>query len=82
MLLAAVNLPKLPPCTYKLNFPQGWYTMLVVCLNVIAGGGGSNLYPPEQYAILTRQQINERITGSKVVVVSEQVSQKETVLTG
>jgi len=52
----------------------GWYTMLVVCLNVIAGGGGSNLYPPGQLETFTEHEIKDRIKGSKIVVVSEQVS--------
>lgn len=52
---------------------QGFYTMLIVCLNVIAEGGGSNLYPPEQYSTFTSNDIKERIKGSKIVIVSEQV---------
>jgi len=52
---------------------QGLYTMLIVCLNVIAGGGGSNLYPPEQFAKFTPLEIEQRIQGSKIVVISEQV---------
>ena len=47
--------------------------MLVTCLNVIAMGGGSNLYPPEQFPSFTPVQIQERIKGSKIVIVSEQV---------
>lgn len=47
--------------------------MLVVCLNVIAEGGGSNLFPPEQLSTFTPQDIEERIKGSKIVIVSEQV---------
>ncbi|OMP87667.1 hypothetical protein BK809_0007754, partial [Diplodia seriata] len=49
-----------------------WYTVLVVCLNAIAGGGGSNLFLPGEYASFTEQDIEDRILGSKVVVVSEQ----------
>jgi hypothetical protein len=48
------------------------YTALVVSLNVIAGGGGSNLYPPSLEGTFTQSQIQERIYGSKIVVVSEQ----------
>lgn len=48
--------------------------MLIVCLNVIARGGGSNLYLPDEYSTFTEQDIKERIKGSKIVVVSEQVS--------
>lgn len=50
-----------------------FYTTLIVCLNVIATGGGSNLYPPEQFSEFTEEDIKERIKGSKIVIVSEQV---------
>lgn len=50
-----------------------FYTGLVVCLNVTATGGGSNLYLPEQFNTFTQEDIDERIKGSKIVVVSEQV---------
>jgi hypothetical protein len=49
------------------------YTALVVCLNVIAGGGGSNLYLPEEFDTFSPLDIQERIKGSKIVIVSEQV---------
>ncbi|KAF1995901.1 hypothetical protein P154DRAFT_444480 [Amniculicola lignicola CBS 123094] len=49
-----------------------FYTMLIVCLNAIASGGGSNLYPPEEFIHFTPEDIEERIKGSKIVVVSEQ----------
>jgi hypothetical protein len=52
---------------------QGLYTALVVCLNVIAGGGGSNLYLPEEFDTFSPLDIQERIKGSKIVIVSEQV---------
>ncbi|KAF2999658.1 hypothetical protein E8E13_000417 [Curvularia kusanoi] len=48
------------------------YTGLVVCLNIIAQGGGSNLFLPEQFSTFTQEEIQERIKGSKIVVVSEQ----------
>jgi hypothetical protein len=48
------------------------YTVLIVCLNIIADGGGSNLYPPGLENTFTPQDIEDRIYGSKVVVVSEQ----------
>ncbi len=51
---------------------QGLYTALVVCLNVISQGGGSNLYPPEMAGTFTPTEVEERIYGSKIVVVSEQ----------
>lgn len=50
-----------------------FYTMLIVCMNVIAAGGGSNLYPPEQFPTFTEDDIKERIKGSKIVIISEQV---------
>ncbi|KAF2270552.1 hypothetical protein CC78DRAFT_451095 [Lojkania enalia] len=49
-----------------------FYTTLIVCLNVIAQGGGSNLYPPEEFSTFTEKDIQERIKGSKIVVLSEQ----------
>lgn len=49
-----------------------FYTGLVVCLNVIASGGGSNLFHPEEFDTFTQEDIEERIKGSKIVVVSEQ----------
>lgn len=42
-------------------------------MNVIASGGGSNLYEPGEDANFTEEDIKERIFGSKIVVVSEQV---------
>lgn len=51
---------------------QGLFTALVVCLNTIAQGGGSNLFPPDQFDTFTQEEIAERIYGSKIVVVSEQ----------
>lgn len=53
-----------------------FYTGLVVCLNVIATGGGSNLFPPEEFDTFTQEDIEERIKGSKIVVISEQVRQR------
>ncbi|KAI1530657.1 hypothetical protein PtrCC142_008688, partial [Pyrenophora tritici-repentis] len=48
------------------------YTGLIVCLNLIATGGGSNLFPPEQFSTFTQSDIDERVKGSKIVVLSEQ----------
>lgn len=48
------------------------YTTLIVCLNVICQGGGSNLYPPEQFVTFSPEDIKDRIQGSKIVIVSEQ----------
>lgn len=41
-------------------------------VNVIADGGGSNLFPPGLEATFTQKDIEERIYGSKIVVISEQ----------
>ncbi|OAL07352.1 hypothetical protein IQ06DRAFT_342090 [Phaeosphaeriaceae sp. SRC1lsM3a] len=49
-----------------------FYTGLITCLNVIASGGGSNLFPPEQFSSFSEEEIQERIKGSKIVIVSEQ----------
>ncbi|CZR58072.1 uncharacterized protein PAC_07962 [Phialocephala subalpina] len=57
---------------YLMILAGGLYTALVVCLNVISSGGGSNLYPPEDYVTFTPLDIQERIKGSKIVIVSEQ----------
>lgn len=35
-------------------------------------GGGSNLFEPDEFATFTQEDIDERIKGSKIVVVSEQ----------
>ena len=50
----------------------GLYTALIVCLNEIAQGGGSNLYEPTLYPSFTPLEIEERVRGSKIVVASEQ----------
>ena len=81
MLVAAVSLLKSIALTTHADSSQGWYTMLVICLNVIASGGGSNLYLPGEYETFTQKEIKERIKGSKIVIVSEQVCRKETDLT-
>ncbi|PVH79674.1 hypothetical protein DL98DRAFT_560658 [Cadophora sp. DSE1049] len=62
----------LQPDDYLMLLAGGLYTALIVCLNVIAGGGGSNLYPPEDFDTFTPQNIQDRIKGSKIVVISEQ----------
>lgn len=51
-----------------------WYTMLCIALNRIASGGGSNLITEEELAVLTQEQKEERIRGSKWVFVSEHCS--------
>ncbi len=50
-----------------------FYTGLMVALNKIACGGGSNLYFPGQFETFTPDEIQARIEGSKIVIVSEQV---------
>src|SRR5262245_47170052 len=78
MVLAGACLPPfllrcgVPPSKETANTIQGLYTGLIVCLNVIAQGGGSNLYPPEMEGTFTPDEIEDRIYGSKIVVVSEQ----------
>ncbi|KAI6248186.1 hypothetical protein HI914_03123 [Erysiphe necator] len=57
---------------YLMILVAALYTTLVVCLNIIAGGGGSNLYLPEDFITFTPEQIQDRIQGSKIVVISEQ----------
>lgn len=57
---------------YLMVFVGCLFTMLIVCLNVIAQGGGSNLYPPELQDTFTEKEIQERIKGSKIVILSEQ----------
>ncbi|KAL2070108.1 hypothetical protein VTL71DRAFT_14788 [Oculimacula yallundae] len=57
---------------YLMLLAGGFYTALVVCLNVISGGGGSNLYPPGSFETFTPQNIQDRIKGSKIVIISEQ----------
>ncbi|KAL1888918.1 hypothetical protein Cpir12675_005981 [Ceratocystis pirilliformis] len=49
-----------------------FYIFLVGSLNVIASNGGANLFPPQQLATFTQEQIEKRILNSKIVVVSEQ----------
>ncbi|KAL5121286.1 hypothetical protein ACEQ8H_000754 [Pleosporales sp. CAS-2024a] len=48
------------------------YTGLIACLNVTADGGGSNLFLPEEFASFSQADIDERIKGSKIVILSEQ----------
>jgi hypothetical protein len=50
-----------------------WYTLLVVSINRIIIGGGSNYMTPEDIAALTPQTKADRISGSKWVLVSEEV---------
>ncbi|KAH8647156.1 hypothetical protein BX600DRAFT_369906, partial [Xylariales sp. PMI_506] len=60
------------PDDYVMMLAAGLFTALIICLNVIAQGGGSNLYPPEEFSTFTEEDIQERIYGSKIVLISEQ----------
>ena len=48
-----------------------WYTILVISINSVIFGGGSNLMTAEEKAALTPESIRNRIRGSKWVFVSE-----------
>lgn len=50
-----------------------WYTLLVVSLNQIIFGGGSNYMTPEEIAQLTPESRHSREIGSKWVFLSEEV---------
>jgi len=72
MILAAVR----PLPSMILLYPntlQGLYTALIVCLNVISENGGSNLYPPDEFDTFSPKDIKQRVHGSKIVLISEQV---------
>ncbi|KAB5585241.1 hypothetical protein GE09DRAFT_1048395 [Coniochaeta sp. 2T2.1] len=64
--------PNLQPDDFLMLLVAALYTTLVVCLNVTARGGGSNLYPPHLEGTFSPTEIRERVYGSKIVVVSEQ----------
>ncbi|TDZ25351.1 hypothetical protein Cob_v001666 [Colletotrichum orbiculare MAFF 240422] len=48
------------------------FTTLVALLNIITDGGGSNLVPPDVEPTLTPADVEARVHGSKLVLVSEQ----------
>ncbi|KAH8800601.1 UbiD family decarboxylase [Xylogone sp. PMI_703] len=50
-----------------------WYTLLVVSINKIIFGGGSNFMTPEEIAALTPTIKAQRVVGSKWVLLSEEV---------
>jgi hypothetical protein len=50
-----------------------WYSLLIVMFYMIVNGGGSNLFPPEQLKSFDQDEIDARVLGSKLVVVSEKV---------
>lgn len=50
-----------------------WYTLLVISINKIIFGGGSNYMTPDEIAAMTPQTKADRISGSKWVLVSEEV---------
>ncbi|KAE9980130.1 hypothetical protein EG328_000495 [Venturia inaequalis] len=49
-----------------------FYTVLIISLNTIVDGGGSNLFPPEEFVNFSPSEIKDRIFGSKLVIISEQ----------
>ncbi|KLU85643.1 hypothetical protein MAPG_04665, partial [Magnaporthiopsis poae ATCC 64411] len=57
---------------YVMILAAGMYTVLISSLNAICRGGGSNLYPPELAGTFSESEIQDRIYGSKIVVISEQ----------
>ena len=57
---------------FMMIFAMGTYTTLLVSMNLIVVGGGSNLFPPEKLHTFTPMQVQDRIKGSKIVLVSEQ----------
>jgi hypothetical protein len=67
-----VGLRGLQPDDYLMLAAFAWYTTLVVCLNVIVTGGGSNLFPLEDFPTFSQEEIEDKILGSKIVMVSEQ----------
>ncbi|EQB47680.1 hypothetical protein CGLO_13148 [Colletotrichum gloeosporioides Cg-14] len=48
------------------------FTALIALLNIITENGGSNLFPIEDYATFSPQDIEARIANSKLVLISEQ----------
>ncbi|KAF4842011.1 hypothetical protein CGCSCA4_v009165 [Colletotrichum siamense] len=48
------------------------FTALIALLNIITENGGSNLFPIEDYATFSPQDIQARIANSKLVLISEQ----------
>ena len=50
-----------------------WYTLLVVSINQIIFGGGSNYMTSDEIAALTPESRKARIAGSKWVLLSEEV---------
>ncbi|KAJ5035578.1 uncharacterized protein L3040_008044 [Drepanopeziza brunnea f. sp. 'multigermtubi'] len=67
-----LGIKRLQTDDYLMLLAGGLYTALIACLNIIAGGGGSNLYQPGDFDTFTAKNIEERIKGSKIVLVSEQ----------
>ncbi|KAI0018169.1 hypothetical protein F4780DRAFT_536174 [Xylariomycetidae sp. FL0641] len=47
-------------------------TVLMVCMNILAGTK-SNLIDPNDHPVLTQQEVTERVFGSKLVLVVEQM---------
>ena len=57
---------------FMMVFAMSTYTALLVSMNLIVVGGGSNLFPPDEWRSFTPEQVKDRIKGSKIVLVSEQ----------
>lgn len=49
-----------------------WYTLLIVSLNKVFFGGGSNFMTAAEEAALTPETTADRVAGSKWVLVSEE----------
>ncbi|MCJ1343443.1 hypothetical protein MMC31_001636 [Peltigera leucophlebia] len=67
-----LGLTKFQADDYLMINAAAWYTVLVISVNKIIFGGGSNFMTPEEKAALTPETTKERIVGSKWVIVSEQ----------
>uniref|UniRef100_L2GDG2 Rhodopsin domain-containing protein n=1 Tax=Colletotrichum fructicola (strain Nara gc5) TaxID=1213859 RepID=L2GDG2_COLFN len=51
---------------------ESWILYSIALLNIITENGGSNLFPIEDYATFSPQDIQARIANSKLVLISEQ----------
>ncbi len=67
-----LGITKLQADDYIMINATFWYTLLVVSINMMIAGGGSNFMTPDEIASLTPQTVKERVEGSKWVFVSEQ----------
>ena len=71
-LIRILGIAKIQADDYLLMYATIWYTLLVVSINKMIFGGGSNFMTSEEEAALTTETVRERIIGSKWVFVSEQ----------